>query len=149
MTYEWGYTYSAPQAVSPVNRMRRVLEYAVGEIPPGKILMGFSNYGYNWLLPWKQGQAAQVISNAAAASLAASVFAQIRFDEAAQAPFFNYTDPAGRRHEVWFEDARSVRARLALVREFGLAGISCWTVNQLYRPGLELLQGMFDAEKVI
>lgn len=87
MTYEWGYTYSAPRAVSPVNEMRRVLSYAVTKMPPSKILLGFSNYGYNWLLPWKQGQAAQVISNAAAASLAASVFAQIRFDEAAQAPF--------------------------------------------------------------
>lgn len=35
------------------------------------------------------------------------------------------------------------------MNEYGLAGISYWTVNQLYRPGLELLQGMFDAEKVI
>ena len=41
MTYEWGYTYSSPQAVSPVDRMRRVLEYAVTRIPPGKLLMGF------------------------------------------------------------------------------------------------------------
>ena len=149
MTYEWGYTYSAPQAVSPVNRMRRVLEYAVGEIPPGKILMGFSNYGYSWRLPWRQGDAATVISNAAAMNLAASAGAEIKFDRTAQAPFFTYTDAAGVRRVVWFEDARSVRARLELVNEYGLAGISYWTVNQLYRPGLELLQGMFDAEKVI
>lgn len=149
MTYEWGYTYSAPQAVSPVNRMRRVLEYAIGEIPPGKILMGFSNYGYSWRLPWRQGDAATVISNAAAMNLAASAGAEIKFDRTAQAPFFTYTDAAGVRRVVWFEDARSVRARLELVNEYGLAGISYWTVNQLYRPGLELLQGMFDAEKVI
>ena len=149
MTYEWGYTYSAPQAVSPVNRMRRVLEYAVGEIPPGKILMGFSNYGYSWRLPWRQGDAATVISNAAAMNLAASAGAEIKFDRTAQAPFFTYTDAAGVRRVVWFEDARSVRARLELVNEYGLAGISCLTVNRLYRPGLELLQGMFDAEKVI
>lgn len=149
MTYEWGYTYSAPRAVSPVNEMRKVLSYAVTKMPPSKILLGFSNYGYNWLLPWKQGQAAQVISNAAAASLAASVFAQIRFDEAAQAPFFNYTDPAGRRHEVWFEDARSVRARLALVREFGLAGISIWTVNMRNRAGLAVLESEFSSEKIV
>ena len=129
MTYEWGYTYSAPRAVSPVNEMRRVLSYAVTKMPPSKILLGFSNYGYNWLLPWKQGQAAQVISNAAAA--------------------FNYTDPAGRRHEVWFEDARSVRARLALVREFGLAGISIWTVNMRNRAGLAVLESEFSSEKIV
>jgi spore germination protein len=149
MTYEWGYTYSAPRAISPVNEMRRVIAYAVTKMPPSKILLGFSNYGYDWTLPWKQGQAARVISNAAAVNLAASVYAQIKLDETAQAPFFNYTDPAGVRHEVWFEDARSVRARLALVREYGLAGISIWTVNMRNRAGLSVLESEFSTEKIV
>ena len=149
MTYEWGYTYSAPQAVSPVNRIRSVLDYAVTKIPSGKILLGFSNYGYNWTLPWQQGKAAAVISNTAAANLAAANFAQIRFDEKAQAPFFNYTDPCGVRHEVWFEDARSVRARLALVSEYGLAGISYWTINYANRAGFAVLESMYGTQKII
>ncbi len=149
MTYEWGYTYSAPQAVSPVNRIRRVLEYAVTKIPAGKILMGFSNYGYNWKLPWRQGDAAKVISNSAAMNLAVSVGADIKFDQNAQAPFFTYTDSAGQRHIVWFEDVRSVQARLQLVAEFGLAGISYWTINQLFRPGLAVLQSMYSVEKLL
>ena len=149
MTYERGYTYSAPQAVSPVNRIRSVLDYAVTKIPSGKILLGFSNYGYNWTLPWQQGKAAAVISNTAAANLAAANFAQIRFDEKAQAPFFNYTDPSGVRHEVWFEDARSVRARLALVSEYGLAGISYWTINYANRAGFAVLESMYGTQKII
>ena len=149
MTYEWGYTYSAPQAVSPVNRIRSVLDYAVTKIPSGKILLGFSNYGYNWTLPWQQGKAAAVISNTATANLAAANFAQIRFDEKAQAPFFNYTDPSGVRHEVWFEDARSVRARLALVSEYGLAGISYWTINYANRAGFAVLESMYGTQKII
>ena len=149
MTYEWGYTYSAPQAVSPVNRVRRVLEYAVTKIPAGKILMGFSNYGYSWKLPWRQGDAAKVISNSAAMNLAVSVGAELKFDQSAQAPFFSYTDSAGQRHAVWFEDVRSVQARLQLVKEFGLAGISFWTINQLFHPGLLLLQSMYSVEKLI
>ena len=149
MTYEWGYTYSAPQAVSPVNRIRSVLDYAVTKIPSGKILLGFSNYGYNWTLPWQQGKAATVISNTAAVNLAAANFAQIKFDEKAQAPFFNYTDPSGVRHEVWFEDARSVRARLALVSEYGLAGISYWTINYANRAGFAVLESKFTTQKII
>ena len=129
MTYEWGYTYSAPQAVSPVNRIRRVLDYAVEQIPRQKILMGFSNYAYNWTLPWKEGQAARVLSNSAAANLAISRGAEIRYDAAAAAPFFRYTDAEHIRHEVWFEDVRSAKARLELVEEYGLGGISYWTVN--------------------
>ena len=93
--------------------------------------------------------AAAVISNTAAANLAAANFAQIRFDEKAQAPFFNYTDPSGVRHEVWFEDARSVRARLALVSEYGLAGISYWTINYANRAGVAVLESMYGTQKII
>ena len=149
MTYEWGYTYSQPQAVSPVDSMRKVLDYAVTKIPSGKILLGFSNYGYNWTLPHTQGQAASVISNVGAVNLAAATYSEIKFNENAQAPYFNYTAPDGKRHEVWFEDARSARARLGLVREYKLAGISYWTINQLNRPGLNVLGGMFGTEKII
>ena len=149
MTYEWGYTYSPPQAVSPVDRIRRVLEYAVTKIPAGKLLMGFSNYGYNWTLPWRQGEAAAVISSAAAADLAASVGAEVRYDAVAAAPYFYYTDPQERQHAVWYEDARSWQARLALAEEFDLAGISIWTVDKLYRPGLEVLGSTFSVEKIV
>ena len=149
MTYEWGYTFGAPQAVSPVNRIRRVLDYAVTVMPAGNILMGFSNYAYDWTLPWKQGTAARVLSNASAQELAASRWAEIRYDETAQAPYFHYTDTAGRRHVVWFEDARSIRARLRLVGEYGLGGISLWTADRLWRPIYELLESMYGVEKVL
>lgn len=149
MTYEWGYTYSPPRAVSPVNRIRAVLDYAVTKLPSGKILMGFSNYGYSWALPWHQGDAARVVSNAGAVDLAASVYAEIKFDELSQAPHFSYTDAAGTRRKVWFEDPRSWRARLRLVGEYGLAGISIWTINRLYRPGLFVLGSLYSVEKII
>ena len=149
MTYEWGYTYSAPQAVSPVNRIRRVLDYAVTQMPAGSILLGMSNYGYRWRLPWRQGDAAAVVGNAAAINLAVSVGAELRYDETAQAPWFRYTDVEGTRREVWFEDVRSVRARLALVREYGLAGVSWWTVNRLFRPALRLQEALFDTMKLL
>ena len=147
MTYEWGYTYGSPQAVSPVDRIRRVLDYAVTVMPAGKILMGFSNYAYDWTLPWKQGTAARVLSNAGAQELAASRWAEIHYDSKAEAPWFNYTDTAGSRHAVWFEDARSIRARLKLVAEYGLAGISIWTADRLWRPIYEMLESMYSVEK--
>lgn len=42
MTYEWGYRLGPPQAISPLNLMRRVLDYAVSVIPRNKILMGIT-----------------------------------------------------------------------------------------------------------
>ena len=148
-SYEWGYTYSAPQAVSPVNRIRRVLDYAVTVMPAGKILMGFSNYAYDWTLPWKQGTAARVLSNAGALELAVSRWAEIKYDATAEAAWFNYTDATGQRHVVWFEDARSIRARLKLIGEYGLAGLSIWTADRLWRPIYALLESMYSVEKII
>jgi len=148
MTYEWGYMYGPPMAVSPINQVRRVLDYAITEIPAGKIMMGMSNYGYNWTLPWRQGTAAKLISNVRAADLAASRRVEIQYDETAQAPWFQYRDSAGALHQVWFEDPRSIRARLRLIPEYGLRGIFWWNVNQLFRPGYLMYESLFDTVKV-
>ena len=148
MTYEWGYTYSAPMAVAPIDQVRKVLDYAVTVIPPEKILMGMPNYGYDWTLPWVQGTAARSLSNVSAANLAMNTGSEIKFDPVAMAPFFNYTDSQGRRHEVWFDDARSIQARLKLVDEYGLGGVSYWTVNSFNAANWIVLDSMYDVEKV-
>ena len=149
MTYEWGYTYGPAMAVSPINMVRRVLDYAVSVMPAGKILMGVPNYGYNWTLPFVQGTAARPVTNISAVTLSGSVGADIRFDTTALSPFFNYTDAFGSRHEVWFEDARSLRAKYRLVSEYGLAGISFWNLNSLFRTNFSVLESMYNVEKVI
>ncbi|MDY3282152.1 LysM peptidoglycan-binding domain-containing protein [Dysosmobacter sp.] len=145
MTYEWGYTYGPPMAVSPVPGIRAVLDYAVTEMPTEKILLGMSNYGYDWPLPFVQGTTkARSISNEEAVRLALQYNVAIQFDETAQAPFFHYTDRDGTVHEVWFEDARSVQARLALIAEYGLHGAGFWN---LMRPSSQTwltLAGMYD-----
>lgn len=149
MTYEWGYTYGPPMAVAPLNKVREVIEYGVSVIPPDKIMMGMANYGYDWTLPFVQGESkAENISNVEALERAAQVGAEIQFDEVAQSPFFEYTDDQGREHVVWFEDARSWRAKLELVNEFGLAGIGIWTVMDPFPSGQEVLNEMFTVAKV-
>lgn len=149
LTFDWGYAGSAPQAVSPINRVRRVLSYAAGKLPAGKTLLGFSGMGYSWNLPWRQGEHASPISHASAVNLAVSTGAEIKFDSAFQASFFTYADSAGQRHVVWFEDVRSVQARLRLVDEYGLAGICHWASNRLHRPALRLIQSRYGAEALL
>ena len=149
MTYEWGYIRGPAMAVAPINMVRRVLDYAVSAIPAGKILMGVPNYGYDWTLPFVQGTTARPLTNVEAVTLAGQVGASIQFDEAAQSPFFRYRDGDGKQHEVWFEDARSLRAKYALVNEYGLAGVSFWNLNNLFRTNFIVLESMFSVEKVL
>ena len=149
MTYEWGYTYGPPMAVAPLDRVRQVLDYAVSVMPAGKILLGIPNYGYDWTLPYRQGSAARALSNTGAVTLAGQAKAAIEFDQRAQAPFFRYLDSEGRQHEVWFEDARSLRAKYALVSEYGLAGVSFWNLNNLWRTAFLLLASLYGVEKLV
>ena len=137
MTYECGYTYGPPLPVSPINSVRRVLDYGVTQIPPEKILMGMSNYGYDWRLPFVQGESkAEKLTNYQALARAEYYGVDVQYDEEAQAPFFTYTSPDGSEHIVWFEDERSWRARLALVEEYGLAGISIWNIMHIFYGGI-------------
>jgi spore germination protein len=148
MTYEWGYTYGPPMAVSPIGPVSQVLDYAVTVIPAYKILMGMPNYGYDWTLPYRRGTAARNVSNIEAVELAAARGAAIEFDAEAQAPFFYYYDSAGARHIVYFEDARSVQARLRLVDEYNLGGVSYWTINRFFPQNWLVLSSMYRIRKV-
>lgn len=110
-----------PLAVSPINEVRRVLDYAVTEIPPEKILMGMPNYGYDWTLPFMRGTPAQSVSLTQAVDLALRYGVEIQFDEQAQTPYFYYTDN-GTQHVVWFDDPRSIDASFSSSTITGLPG---------------------------
>lgn len=149
MTYEWGYTYGPPMAVAPLNQVRRVIEYGVSEIPPDQILMGIPNYGYDWRLPFVRGESkAEKISNDEATARASRYGAEIQFDEPSQSPYYYYTDESGIEHVVWFENAASWRAKLQLVSEYGLAGISYWNIMDYFPAGAEVLRGLYMVAKV-
>lgn len=114
MTYEWGYTYGPPLPVAPLPNVRQVLEYALTEIPKEKIVLGIPNYGYSWPLPYERGVTkARLIGNVEANVIAAERGVEIQYDERYQSPFFYY-EIGGRRYEVWFEDVRSIYAKLQL-----------------------------------
>ena len=148
MTYEWGYSAGPPMAVSPIGSVRRVLDYGVTAIEPSKIYMGMPNYGYDWPLPFERGVTrAPSIGNVEAVDIAARYGAVILYDEASQAPHFNYFNEAWTEHEVWFEDARSVRAKLALVPEYGLAGVGYWNLMRPFPQNWQVLNALYEIRR--
>lgn len=147
MTYEWGYTAGPPMAVAPLPNVRQVLDYAVTEIPREKIYLGIPNYGYDWPLPFVEGQTrARSLSNQEAVEMALRYGAEIQFDETAQSPWFNYTAPGGTPYVVWFEDARSMSAKLRLIEEYGLYGAGYWNLMRPYPQGWAVLNALYEIE---
>jgi spore germination protein len=149
MTYEWGYTFGPPLAVAPINEIRKVLNYAVTAIPRNKIFMGIPNYGYDWTLPYVQGSRAETLSNTQAVDLALRENAAIQYNEVSQAPYFNYYDDNKKQHVVWFEDARSIKAKMELVDEYDLGGVSYWTIGRYFPQNWLVLSSMYDIAKVL
>lgn len=147
MTYEWGYRFGPPQAISPINEMRRVVEYALTEMPADKILLGFELYARDWLLPHVKGQEAETFSPQEALDRAIKYGATIQFDPVAQSPFYRYVDEQGRNHEVWFEDARSAQAKFDMVKQYNLRGISYWALGFPFPQNWALLDNNFSIKK--
>ncbi|MBE6542463.1 MAG: LysM peptidoglycan-binding domain-containing protein [Ruminococcaceae bacterium] len=153
MTYEWGYTYGPPLPVAPLNEVRRVVDYAVTEIPRDKILLGIPNYGYDWALPYERGVTrAENIGNIEAVARALERGAAIEYDETAQSPFFRYYDRPETysdavEHIVWFENARSSEAKLRLVSEYGLYGAGVWNIMKYYPSLWLVLNSLYEIRK--
>ncbi len=149
MTYEWGYTYGPPRAVAPIGEVRRVVEYAISEIPNEKIYLGIPNYAYDWELPYRKGTTrARGIGNETAVRIAMENGAEIQFDERDATPFFEYTSTGGSRHVVWFEDIRSIVEKYKLVDEFGLRGAGYWNLMNPFAQNFAYIGYKYNINKL-
>lgn len=147
MTYEWGYTYGPPMAVAPLPQVTAVTRYAVSVIPPGKILLGIPNYGYDWRLPYEQGiSRAMSIGNEQAIRIASQNNTRIEYDETAESPFFRYTTD-GVSHVVWFEDVRSIEAKFGLTDNTGLSGVGYWNIMRPFSQNWALISTRYNVQK--
>lgn len=148
MTYEWGWSGGPPMAVAPISEVRKVIQYALTEIPSNKIMMGMPLYGYDWTLPYVQGGPwARTLSPQDAVMQAAKYGVAIQFDERAKSPFYRYFDEQGKEHIVWFEDARSVQAKYDLVKELHLRGVSYWVLGNPFPQNWHVLADNFRIQK--
>lgn len=148
MTYEWGWSGGPPMAVAPINEVSKVINYAVSVIPPRKIMMGIPLYGYDWTLPYvPKGEFAEAIGNQEAIDRASRYGAIIKYDAKAQSPYYDYVDKGGKRHVVWFEDARSVQGKYKLASSYKLRGVSYWSLSKPFPQNWSVLESMFKIKK--
>ena len=64
----------------------------------------------------------------------------------ARSPCYHYFDKMRREHVVWFEDARSLRAKIALAAEKGLQGIGFWQAGRELAQAWPLLDALLTLE---
>ena len=148
MAYDWHHGGSEPGPVAPITEVRRTIEFALQNVPRRKITIGMPLYGYDWTLPYTPGSVAPAISNEVAVETAMRYQSPIQYSTEFESPFFRYTDQQGITHEVWFEDVRSIGAKMLLIREYGLHGLGAWQLTLGFTPGPWLLTKFFTIMKV-
>lgn len=111
---------------------------------------GIPLYGYDWPLPFVSGETrAESLSPVQAVERALRHDIAIQYDAAAQAPYYHYTDRGGREHAVWFEDARSIEAKLHLADEYHLQGVGYWNLARPFPQNWAVLASLFDIETLL
>jgi len=130
MAYDYSYPGGPAGAIAPLWWVNDVLSYATKSIPASKIILGLPFYGYDW-----HGGKTTAVSLPTVDKVIAANHIHPSWDAKDQAPYFTYTTPAssaGSRavtHTVYYENASSMKDKLALVGSYHLQGISIWHMD--------------------
>ncbi|MBO5245567.1 MAG: glycoside hydrolase family 18, partial [Selenomonadales bacterium] len=107
MAYDRHWATSEAGAIAPIGWFEDNLKYAIEHGGgAGKIIIGLSLYGYDW----GGGEEAETVTYVDATVRAQQHGAEIFFDQTDRAPYFVYDG-----HEVWFEDQRSIDAKMDVI----------------------------------
>ena len=130
MTYDHSRPDTPPGAISPINWFSEVLEYTKSRVPKEKILAGIPFYGYVWCLPEEnetcknRGLTWQGVQN-----IITKYDPTISWNDQTQAPWFVYVDDQNNAQVVNYEDHRSLQAKLEVVKNAEILGISIWRLG--------------------
>jgi spore germination protein YaaH len=134
MAYDEHQATTDPGPVAGLPWVRSIAEYSARTIPARKVSLGVPFYAVRWEAAdpadpaargrkWR-GRSARYRDAAAAMATTPSVW-----DENENSPHLIF-DTSGRRTELWYEDARSLRIKMQLAGSMGFRGISAWALGQ-------------------
>src|SRR5262249_45935178 len=126
MTYDEHVPGQQPGPVAGSDWMKATLTYAVGQMDPGKILLGLPAYGYDWDTTDDSGVQVDFKGTAALPNMPG---ATPRYDDISQSAFFDYTAMDGHSHEVWYDLPKGIQLKAAYAKSMNLGGVSMWALG--------------------
>jgi spore germination protein YaaH len=142
MTYDFHWSGGKPGPIAPKRWVDEVATYAARVIDPAKVSLGMPAYGRDWFVRTVSGscpsRAKETVSRTTRQmnAFAARIGRTPRWQERATSQHFTYVrtySGGGKtcraKRSVWFDDARSLAAKVPLVDEHGLRGIAIWALG--------------------
>jgi spore germination protein YaaH len=127
MTYDHHSSNTPPGPVAGYDWVKAALDYATQRVPPQKLLLGIPFYGREWI---QSGDLTSVrtLAFAEAQNQMERLSVEPLWDERWRTPWFQYHDDTG-LHTGWYEDIRSLEAKLELMQKYHLRGFAAWRLG--------------------
>ncbi len=106
--------------------VNKVIAYAVSKISKEKIVMGLPVYSFDW--GSNKPTMPDYLSFAQSMDRAKKHGVDVGFDEENKVPHFTYT-ANGVRHEVYFENSKSLQPKMEYAKEHKLHGVAIWRLG--------------------
>lgn len=104
--------------------VKKIIRYSQdNHIPSEKLFLGIPLYGYDWNT--SSDEAAKGLTYKDVESLISRYNLKIEWDKNYKSPHFHY----GENHDVWFENAESVKEKIQLAKDANFNGITLWRLG--------------------
>jgi len=123
MAYDFHHSGSEPGPVTPLDKLREVLDYAVSVLPREKIVLGLPTYGYDW--DREGGESFQYVD---ILERIEEFNGHYRRDSESFASKGSYALD-GVEHTLWFEDSESITQKISIARSFGIYQFCFWSLG--------------------
>ncbi|WP_026965521.1 LysM peptidoglycan-binding domain-containing protein [Alicyclobacillus pomorum] len=124
MTYDYNWAGSTAGPIAPLPWDEQVLKYVTSQIPANKVLLGIGTYGYDWYTG--DNNYAKTLTLSQIDTLIQNANLTPSWDSADSVPYLKYTDSNHVTHTIYYENQASIQDKLALAKEYGVAGIAFW-----------------------
>jgi len=127
MAYDQHTPSTPPGPVAGYDWVQAALDYAVGRVPPAKLLLGIPFYGREWD-ETSRGDKAHSLAYKDLNPFLADPASEQHWDDLSRTTWVQRRDGETLR-TAWFDDARSVREKLKLVQLDHLRGYAAWRLG--------------------
>lgn len=127
MTYDYHRSNSDPGPIAPIPWIKQAIGYAKQYVAPEKILAGLPFYGYDWSLTHGENDTSAITWDGVQQELK-QFNPTVEWDAEAGESYYTYTSDGG-ENLVYFQDARSIKAKTEAIMETGVAGVTIWRLG--------------------
>jgi cellulose synthase/poly-beta-1,6-N-acetylglucosamine synthase-like glycosyltransferase/peptidoglycan/xylan/chitin deacetylase (PgdA/CDA1 family)/spore germination protein YaaH len=127
MIYDEHYQTSEPGPVASEDWFVDQLDRVAKTLPPSKTVIGFGNYGYDWVIGSRKG-GAEVSYGDVIAAAEANKNGKVAWDTNEENPVLRYEN-GGERHEIWFLDAVTALNQIQDISDGMFRGVALWRLG--------------------